>query len=126
MDEKLSFYETDRKYYYGGELGAVYSKEKTEFAVWSPYAKSIELRLFKNGAIGVIVKGELQKARAVAQVDEAKRTKVAATLYPTHHANALANIFLIQRTAIVGALVLFGQKFSHVQNSFIRSLRRHC
>lgn len=52
MDEKLSFYETDRKYYYGGELGAVYSKEKTEFAVWSPYAKSIELRLFKNGTDG--------------------------------------------------------------------------
>ncbi|MBR1592596.1 MAG: type I pullulanase [Ruminococcus sp.] len=43
-----SFAKADRKYYYGGELGAIYSKEKTVFRTWSPYAESIKLNLYTD------------------------------------------------------------------------------
>ena len=43
-----SFEKTDRKYYYDGELGAIYSKEKTVFRVWSPYAESISLNIYRD------------------------------------------------------------------------------
>lgn len=36
-------------YYYDGELGAVYSPEKTIFRVWSPVSKWVKVLLFKNG-----------------------------------------------------------------------------
>lgn len=47
-----SFSETDRKYAYGGTLGAEYSSERTKFSVWSPYAENITLRLYKKGDSG--------------------------------------------------------------------------
>ncbi|WP_234125061.1 type I pullulanase [Clostridium hydrogenum] len=37
------------KYYYSGELGAIYSKEKTVFKVWSPTAEKIVLKLYSEG-----------------------------------------------------------------------------
>lgn len=35
--------EFNDKYYYDGELGAIYSKEKTLFRLWAPTAKQVEL-----------------------------------------------------------------------------------
>ncbi len=37
------------QYYYDGELGAIYSPEKTVFKVWSPVSSRIELRIYENG-----------------------------------------------------------------------------
>ena len=36
-------------YYYKGELGAIYSKEKTTFRTWAPFATSVKLRLYNCG-----------------------------------------------------------------------------
>ena len=36
-------------YHYNGELGALYSKEKTSFVLWSPTATSVKLALFDAG-----------------------------------------------------------------------------
>jgi hypothetical protein len=101
---------------------------RTYSAVSSNYVFCVAaLCLLKHGTVGVVVKGKLQKTRAVAQIDEAERAKVAAALHPAHYADLLAHVALIQHTAIVGALVLFGQKFSHLfKTPFIRSLRRLC
>ena len=38
----------DEEYYYDGELGAIYSKEKTTFRVWSPVSKKIELKIYSQ------------------------------------------------------------------------------
>ena len=35
--------------YYGDDLGAVYSKDKTEFKVWAPTAKKVSLKLYEKG-----------------------------------------------------------------------------
>lgn len=40
--------EFNDKYKYDGELGAIYSKDKTEFRVWSPVASSVELKLYEK------------------------------------------------------------------------------
>ena len=39
----------DTLYYYDGELGALYSPEKTVFKVWSPASSEITLRIYENG-----------------------------------------------------------------------------
>ncbi len=39
----------DEAYYYDGELGAIYTKSKTIFKVWSPVSSKIELRVYENG-----------------------------------------------------------------------------
>lgn len=40
----------DENYHYqGNDLGATYSKEKTEFRLWAPTAVEVELRLYKDG-----------------------------------------------------------------------------
>nr|MCR5564912.1 type I pullulanase [Gammaproteobacteria bacterium] len=39
----------DEAYYYDGELGAIYTSEKTTFKVWSPVSKKIELNIYDNG-----------------------------------------------------------------------------
>ncbi len=36
-------------YNYNGELGALYSENKTDFKVWSPMSSSIKLRIYDNG-----------------------------------------------------------------------------
>lgn len=41
----------DEKYYYDGELGAIYSDSKTEFKLWAPTAKSVDLIIFKNNEV---------------------------------------------------------------------------
>lgn len=39
----------DNSYYYGGELGALYTKEATEFKVWSPVSYKIVLNIYEKG-----------------------------------------------------------------------------
>ena len=39
----------EAKYAYDGELGALYTAEKTTFRVWSPISTSIKLRLYRSG-----------------------------------------------------------------------------
>ncbi len=39
----------EQYYYDGSDLGAVYSKEKTSFRVWSPFAKKVTLFLYDKG-----------------------------------------------------------------------------
>ena len=39
----------EQQFAYDGELGALYTKEKTTFRVWSPVSKSITLRLYRSG-----------------------------------------------------------------------------
>ena len=36
-------------YNYSGELGAIYTKEKTTFKVWSPFSSSIKLNIYNSG-----------------------------------------------------------------------------
>lgn len=38
------------RFYFDGELGAIYSKSATEFRLWSPAALSVKLCLFKTGS----------------------------------------------------------------------------
>ncbi len=42
------FMETDKKYACNARLGAKYSRSKTDFAVWSPYAEEVTLRLYQG------------------------------------------------------------------------------
>ena len=39
----------DEKYNYDGELGALYTSERTEFKVWSPVSKKIVLKVYDTG-----------------------------------------------------------------------------
>ncbi len=41
--------EFDSKYYYDGELGAIYTAEKTTFRVWSPVSTKIVLNIYNTG-----------------------------------------------------------------------------
>lgn len=43
-----SFSDIDKKYYYSGRLGAKYTRAKTDFAVWSPCAEAVRLRLYNS------------------------------------------------------------------------------
>ncbi len=40
----------DDEYAYSGELGAIYSKESTEFKVWAPTATEVSLNLYATGS----------------------------------------------------------------------------
>lgn len=49
---KRNLYKTasfNEKYNYSGELGAIYTKDKTIFKVWSPISSKINLRIYQNG-----------------------------------------------------------------------------
>ena len=53
-----SLYTTDdfnALYYYDGELGAIYTAEKTTFKVWSPVSTSIVLNIYEQGNGGAAV-----------------------------------------------------------------------
>ena len=41
--------EFNNKFYYDGELGAIYTPSKTTFRVWSPLSKKLILRVYDNG-----------------------------------------------------------------------------
>lgn len=48
MNKLPDFQKTDLEYAYNGELGAVYSDERTEFRVWSPYADNAAVKLYQR------------------------------------------------------------------------------
>lgn len=41
--------EFERQFYYEGDLGAIYTKESTEFKVWTPFSASVVLKIYENG-----------------------------------------------------------------------------
>ena len=41
--------EYEEKFYFDGELGAIYSPMSTEFRVWSPISSSVKLRVYDSG-----------------------------------------------------------------------------
>lgn len=51
--------EFNNKYFYEGELGAIYSPEKTTFRVWAPTAQAVEfVNYSENGKVAAMTKGE--------------------------------------------------------------------
>ena len=48
----MNYRELDKKAYYGNDLGAVYTAEKTVFKVWAPTADEVKLNLYEKGAKG--------------------------------------------------------------------------
>lgn len=46
----------EEKYFYNGELGAIYTKEKTTFNIWAPTASVIKVVFYEDGHLGKIVK----------------------------------------------------------------------
>ena len=46
----------DDAYYYDGDLGALYTAQRTEFKVWSPFSSSIVLKLYEAGDGGTAYK----------------------------------------------------------------------
>lgn len=49
MRKNFNSEEYNKNFYFHGELGAIYSENKTIFRVWSPEAKKMELILYKDG-----------------------------------------------------------------------------
>ena len=50
--DMAALYGTDafnKAYYYDGELGAIYSANKTDFKVWSPFSSKITLNVYQKG-----------------------------------------------------------------------------
>lgn len=51
--------EFNKKYYYEGELGAIYSPEKTTFRLWAPTAQAVEfVNYSQDGKVTAMTKGE--------------------------------------------------------------------
>lgn len=49
VSEAASFPNFDKDFYFDGELGAIYTKEKTTWRLWAPLSSSVKLVLLKNG-----------------------------------------------------------------------------
>lgn len=50
VSQATEFPEFDEQFYYdGNDLGSIYSKEETRFALWAPLASSVELKIEENG-----------------------------------------------------------------------------
>ncbi|MBQ1228867.1 MAG: hypothetical protein IIX87_03230, partial [Firmicutes bacterium] len=49
MDDVIGSAAYDEAFAYDGELGALYSKEKTDFCVWAPTASAVVLNLYADG-----------------------------------------------------------------------------
>lgn len=63
----MDYRELDTRAYYGNDLGAVYSKEKTVFKVWAPTAELVRLNLYEKGAKG---EGEPYSTRIMNNIPE--------------------------------------------------------
>ena len=48
MNKLPDLRKTDLEYAYDGELGAIYSDDRTEFRVWSPYAEAALVKLVER------------------------------------------------------------------------------
>lgn len=53
--------EFDSMYYYNGKLGAIYTKEKTEFIIWAPTAKKVKVVLYGKDPYNIESKVEKVK-----------------------------------------------------------------
>lgn len=57
-DSKIGKVITDPKFdelfYYDGTLGAIYSEDETEFKLWAPTSKEVNLLIYKNGTFEAI------------------------------------------------------------------------
>ena len=51
VNEKNYAHELDKQAYYGGDLGAVYTKKATTFKVWAPTAERVTLKLYATGSL---------------------------------------------------------------------------
>lgn len=61
--EKSSLYKTSefaKQFTYNGDLGAIYTKEKTTFRVWSPISTEIKLRIYNNGTPATVLLNGIQ------------------------------------------------------------------
>ncbi len=90
-----SFRETDRKYSYRGLLGAEYAPKGTKFSVWSPYAESITLRLYKNDDDGTPEK----EIKMHPSEDGAWRTEVCGDLDGKYYTYAVTHDGITRETA---------------------------
>ncbi|MCH5162776.1 MAG: type I pullulanase [Clostridiales bacterium] len=64
---KDTLYDTDefnKRYNYDGELGVRYSREKSEFAVWSPFASAVALNIYDSGDISDNAHAEYKMTRS--------------------------------------------------------------
>lgn len=52
FERPLTAEELDRKAYSGNDLGAVYTKESTQFKVWAPTASAVRVKLYSTGNAG--------------------------------------------------------------------------
>ena len=66
-----------------------------------------------HGGVALLIERELDKPRAVAQIDEQQAAEVAAALHPAHHANARADVAFRQDAAVVRPLERT-ESFSHI------------
>ena len=63
--------EFNEKYFYDGELGAIYSPDKTTFRVWAPTAKSVEFVNYSdNAAVTPMTQGERGTWELTIDVDQ--------------------------------------------------------
>ena len=77
VSEATEFPNFDKEFYYDGDdLGSIYSKEETKFAVWAPLASNVTLKIEQNGTFNyyrmdrtdkgvyrITLKGDLLNAR---------------------------------------------------------------
>ncbi len=57
MSTKLNFNnDFDKIYGYDGDLGAIYSKDKCKFILWAPTAENVQLALYGDNDMILIVK----------------------------------------------------------------------
>ena len=61
MSDKKYYHTLDEYAYFGNDLGAVYSKEKTVFKVWSPSASAVELKIYAAGNSSVCASSHSMK-----------------------------------------------------------------
>ena len=61
MSDKKYYHTLDEYAYFGNDLGAVYSKEKTVFKVWSPSASAVELKIYAAGDSSVCASSHSMK-----------------------------------------------------------------
>ncbi|MBQ1508826.1 MAG: hypothetical protein IIZ47_05330, partial [Erysipelotrichaceae bacterium] len=60
----------NEKFYYDGELGALYSKKKTEFRVWSPVSEEIVLRIYETGTPASLGGSDSHEDHEMTKVDK--------------------------------------------------------
>lgn len=76
--------EFNDKFYYDGELGAIYNKEETIFRVWSPEAKSLELLLYRDGNTESLIERDLLHKKSNGLWEVVKKGDLNGVYYKYH------------------------------------------